>query len=126
MRNLIRKLCWIAASIASLLLVYVLVYVLLSAFGEYRPMTEAGLSHWEIYPMWAPLGAFDSHPPAGSPDAKRGGAWRPWFVNTYFWLWGVDNRFVHTRHDVYTTGFRGEDGSWTYTTNSLSPLAATK
>ena len=126
MPNIIRKLRWIAASIASLLLVYVLCYVLLSALGQYRPMTEAGLSHWEIYPTWAPLGAFNAHPPAGSQDAKRGGAWRGWIFHAYLWLWSLDNRFVHTRHDVYTTGFRGEDGSWTYTTNSLSPLAATK
>jgi hypothetical protein len=125
MRNLIRK-RWIVASITGVILVYVLVYILLSAFGQYRPMTVAGLSHWEIYPVWAPVGAFDSHPPEGSQDAKRASIWRGWFFHAYSWLWGIDNRFIHTRHDVYMTGYTTEDGSWAYTTNSSSPLAATK
>jgi hypothetical protein len=126
MRTIIRKLRWIVLSAVGVFLVYICVYVLLSLFGQYRPMTEAELSHWEIYPMWAPLGSFDSHPPAGSQDAKRGGAWRGWIFHGYCWLWGADNRFVHTRHDVHITGYRGEDGKWTYTTNSLSPLAVVR
>jgi len=123
---MIRKLRWIAISAVGLLSVYVFVYVLLSLFGQYRPMTESGLSHWETYPMWAPLGTFDSHPSAGSANARRDGAWSGWFFQVYSWCWRMDNRFVHTRHEVYLTGILDKHGGWIYTTNNLSPLAATK
>jgi hypothetical protein len=124
MQKTITKIRLVARPVACLIFAYFLVYVLLSLFGQYRPMTEAGLSHWEVYPMWAPYGSFNSHPPAGSQDAKRGGVWRHWLFQAYSRLWGMDNRYIHARHDVYMTGHIDETGRWIYTTNSLSPLVA--
>ena len=122
MLNALTATRWIAVSVACLAGAYILVYVLLSLFGQYRSFSWAGLAHWETYPMWAPLGSFDSHPPAGSLDAKRGGVWREWLFRFYFTLWDMDNHYVHTRHDVYKTGTISDTGKWIYTTNNSSIL----
>jgi hypothetical protein len=84
------------------------------------------LRHWEVYSEWAPLGFYNSHPPAGSPDAARGGAWRVWMFQIYGKLLFTDNCYVHKRHDVYTSGTLSDDGKWIYTTNNASPIAITK
>jgi hypothetical protein len=89
-------------------------------------MYEGGLSHYELYAFWAPLGFYDSHPPAGSLDAKRGGAWRGSMLRIYYSLLEADVKYVHTNQVAYISAFRGEDDKWISTTNNASPLANTK
>jgi hypothetical protein len=119
--RIFRLVAWL---VIGLPILYVLIYLLLSACGRYRPMSEADLTSWELFATWAPLGFYDAHPPAGSIDAKqRGGAWKWSVIRIYYRLWEADIHYVHKRQDVYMTSFLGEDGKWTYTTNNASPIA---
>jgi len=115
----LRRFIWLVVGLPVL---YILIYLLLSLCGQYRPMSASGVSRWEVFATWAPLGFYDSHPPAGPLEAKLGGAWRDSMIRVYYRLWTADNHYVHKRHDVYMAGFLGDDGQWTYTTNHALPI----
>ncbi len=92
----LRRLALIAGALPGL---YVLVYLLLSAFGHYRPISVGGLGHWETYLAWAPAGFYDPyHSAPGSAAAERGivtGTWRGSMITAFYPLWIVDMSYVH-------------------------------
>ena len=85
--------------IGSLLLIYMLVYSALSAFGSYQPgaVDLRGVMWYE----WAPAGFYDakhawpmSAYAVKHPSEKTGG-WSPLMLWTFIPLWCLDNQFVH-------------------------------
>ena len=78
---------------------YFLIYLILSFGGQYRPVSEGGLGHWQTYSTWAPFGFFDpDHSPPDSVAAKRGlviGTWRGPMIRIFYPLWIADILYVH-------------------------------
>jgi hypothetical protein len=79
--------------------IYVLIYSLLSLCGQYRPNYEGGLGRMVEYSVWAPFGFYDpDHSPPDSVAEKRGmiiGTWRASMVLPFFPLWLIDTSYVH-------------------------------
>jgi hypothetical protein len=75
------------------------IYLLLSFGGQYRPMSEGGIGHWETYSSWAPFGFYDpDHSPPGSVAVERGmviGTWRGSMIRIFYPLWIADISYVH-------------------------------
>jgi hypothetical protein len=78
---------------------YCLIYLVLSLSGQYRPVSEGGLGHWQAYSTWAPFGFYDpSHSPPGSVAAERGtiiGTWRGSMIWMFYPLWLADISYMH-------------------------------
>ena len=91
---------------------YVVAYLLLSMFGQYRPMGMGGLSHWQEYSFWVPAGFLLG------PEAERSSLFRRGMMYAFDPIWTVDVRWVHNRQDVYMLATRAYPGEWTYKTNS--------
>ena len=123
--NLIRKLWLTAKLVGGLVVAYLLIYLLLSLCGQYRPMSEGGLGHWTEYSVWAPVGFYDPHhSPPGSVAAKRGiiiGTWRYTMVVQIFWpLWLADTAHIHKTKTLRYIHETEVDGKWITTTNNAT------
>ena len=86
--------------VGGVLLIYVLIYSVLSAFGSYQPKdvdVRGVMSYW-----WAPVGFNDAkHAWAGSSYAirhlsEKTGGWRPIMFWTFLPLFYLDNQFIHS------------------------------
>jgi len=102
---------------------YLLIYLILSLCGQYRPISEGGLGHWEEFSMWAPVGFYDPHhSPPGSVAEKRGiiiGTWRynP-AIQIYLPLWSLDTHYIHkTKYVRFIHREPDVDGKEVWTTN---------
>jgi hypothetical protein len=87
--------------VGGVLLTYVLVYSVLSAFGGYQPVAFDLRGGGVMAYGWAPVGFYDAkYAWAGSsyaqehPSEKSGG-WRPFMFWAFFPLFYLDNQFIH-------------------------------
>jgi hypothetical protein len=94
--NPMRKL---VKAVSGLALVYVLVYLILSTFGCYRP--DAWDLNGPMHYSWAPAGFYDAkHAWPGSvyavrhPNEKTGG-WSAFMSWAFLPLFYLDNQFIH-------------------------------
>jgi hypothetical protein len=99
MQTMSRKLWRFGKVVGGLVIFYVLLYLLLSLCGQYRPMSEGGLGRMRVYSSWAPFGFYDpNHSPPGSVAAERGmiiGTWRVSLIQVFYPLWIADILYVH-------------------------------
>jgi hypothetical protein len=92
LRRFLKCFCWFIAA-------YILIYVVLSAFGSYQPFT-VGTFGVKQY-LWAPRGFYDAdHPWPGSAVAelskdKKTGGWSSFMCWTFFPLWTIDASCIH-------------------------------
>jgi hypothetical protein len=84
-----------------LLVVYILIYVVLSINGKYQPLFVGANGVKEH--AWAPLGFYDpDHPWKGSgtaldnPGMKTGG-WNEFMLIFFYPLWNIDIRHFHDK-----------------------------
>lgn len=92
--------------VCGVVILYVLIYSVLSAFGRYEPSVVS--LNGVIY-AWAPLRFYDSdHPLPRSAAARRSptqktGGWNTFMMVTFLPLWQIDFRLIHTRSMSFNT-----------------------
>ena len=72
-------------------LLYVLVYVLLSASGKYEPYSLVSIRSENLVYAWAPRGFYD----ASHPWSSLAGGWHRKVIFAFYPLWLLDIRYVH-------------------------------
>ncbi len=87
-----RLFCRFVKFVGGLAICYVLIYLLLSLCGQYRPMSAGGLGRMQIYSTWAPFGFYD---PNHSPPGSAIGTWRGSMILAFYPLWIIDICYVH-------------------------------
>src|SRR5262249_39304205 len=94
---LIKRVVWLGLGLACL---YVSSYLLVSVYGQYRPMGVGCLHEWEESSFWVPAG-FRLEP-------TQCGPLRLGIMKAFIPLWFADVHWFHSRRDVYWRGGRGE------------------